>query len=223
MDLYSQRDNEWGNDRIGKTNYTLARWGCTITALCMLLSKWYKNAEKPPEAARMWAFGSTGDDAGKIYWTRSKFNGMAFVWRGYGHNHNKIMEYAKAEDKGVIIEVNKNHWVVATGVRGGGVSIHDPWDGKKYDSMPTKYKITGYALFKKTKRKNGISDYAESSVKKSIEKAIALKWDDPKKIVAGADTEAMFMKAGILNREKATGHITKEDMAVIFDRLGLLD
>ena len=217
MELYSQRDNEWGNVRIGKTRQVLAKLGCTVTALAMLLSGFHKDTEDPGEAAKIWAFNSKAE----VLWTRSKFNGMAFIWRGYAYHRNVINEYAAAADKGVVLEVNYNHWVTVVGIKNGQLVIHDPWDGKPYTAFPSKYRITGYALFKKTKRKGLISDFAEEAIEKAIEKAVAMKWDNPKEVIGDATAEQMLVNIGALTKRR--GNVTKERLAVAFDNLGLLD
>jgi len=101
--------------------------------------------------------------------------------------------------------------------------VHDPIDGKRYQGMPKRYVITGFTLFEKTLVRKEVSQYAKASVEKAKAKLIATKWNDPQKVVAGPEVEQMLIKAGIFTREVPQGHVTKEDMIVAFDRLGMLD
>ena len=53
----SQRDPQWGDLKLGESNLTINRWGCTTTALSMLSDyfqsyfKWY---EKGCDSAYVW-------------------------------------------------------------------------------------------------------------------------------------------------------------------------
>ena len=39
MKYYSQKDTKWAKEYIGKTKYTIGKYGCYITSLAMLLDK----------------------------------------------------------------------------------------------------------------------------------------------------------------------------------------
>ncbi len=146
MLLISQQDKRWGNVKIGRSKVDLMGNGCTITSLCMISSKFTHPPYLPDEGARNWVF----DLRGRIIWTRTKFRGFEFVWRAYTNNFDQIKQYANDPNKAVILHVNGSHWVAVKEVVGEKIVIHDPWDGKEYDNLPRKYKIVGYALFKKT-------------------------------------------------------------------------
>lgn len=219
MTTLSQLDRRWANKTIGNTVFKIGRWGCTITSLCMLLSYFHeKTVLTPDEASKKWLFTSNAE----IYWS-SNFEGMRFVYRYYQNNPSKISEYANDKDKGVILEVNNSHWVFVEKTIGHTMIIHDPIDGKKYQGLPRRYAVTGFALFEKEKLEYKVSDYAIPSVAKARKKKIATKWDNPQEVVANATVEHMLIKAGIFDRNIPQGHVTKEDMVVAFDRLGMLE
>lgn len=141
-----QLDPKWKNVKIGQSNVTVGGFGCTISSCCMALQKlrgWFAN---PGDAAQYWAFTLKGE----IIWRECPFNGMKFIWRGYSPDLDKVAEYANSETKAAILEVNHGaHWVYLEKYADNRLHIIDPIDGKKYASLPSKYKFTGYALFEK--------------------------------------------------------------------------
>ena len=157
----SQKDHNWASVKIGKSRTSIGVDGCTICALCMISSKFLKDPYLPQNAAHHWVFDRTG----RIIWTRTKFRGMEFIWRGYKNDFDQIKKYANDANKAVIVQVNNNHWLAVSGVAGTRIGINDPWDGKEYLKLPSKYKITGYALFKKT---NDVPEWAEEDCSLAI-------------------------------------------------------
>jgi len=150
MQRLSQRNPIWAAHKIGKTKFTIGKLGCTITSICMIHSKFYRNYIKPHEAAGEWKF----DSRGRIFWTSSDFTGMTFRWRGYANDKEVISEYANDPKKGVIVEVGYKHWI-AVGPKSilGLQRYYDSWDGTWFykGGLKKKYgRITGYALFEKT-------------------------------------------------------------------------
>lgn len=142
----SQRDSRWANVKIGKSNVTVGEKGCTITSICMALEKLRGYAANPGDAAYFWKF--TAD--GKIIWNDSHFEGAKFIWRGYDADWSKISEFVMDENKAAIVAVNNStHWLFVEGFTDGTIEIIDPIDGQRYEGLPDKYKICGYALFEK--------------------------------------------------------------------------
>lgn len=143
MRKYRQVDEQWSRDTLGKTNYTIGRWGCTITCICMLWTRFYKDDFLPSRAAKQFKF--TND--GRLYWS-SDFSGMKFIRRGYGDPAKELMKEYVSKEKGMIIEVNYTHWVVLYYNGFLGPYILDPLDGKM-KRLYKHYRPTGYALFSK--------------------------------------------------------------------------
>lgn len=185
----------------------------------MVLSKLHGKAPSPADMAKKWAFNEDGE----ILWTLSDFAGMGFKKRGYVYNAEEIKEYAQSEQKGVILQVNHSHWIAVAGVSDGKLVVHDPIDGNVYTGVPSRYTVTGYALFEKTEKKSEVSDYAKESVAKAMASGVATGWDTPQRIVADSEAETMLMRVGALKRPAAHGGVTKEDFVVALDRLGLLE
>ncbi len=221
MNIFSQLNSQWAHLPIGGTSFKIGRWGCTVTSLCMVLSKLHPEGfPTPPEAAKKWSFTSDG----KIIWTLSDFGGMKFAWRGYGNDAKKIKEYAGSDEKGVIVEVNNSHWLACEGVQDGKIVFCDPIDGTRNVGLPKKYTITGYAIFEKILQNMPVSEYAKEAVQKCIKSGVATGWDNPQHFVANSEVEIMLVRAGVFNKDrKLRGGVSKEDFAVALDRMELFN
>lgn len=153
MKTLCQSDPRWSLHKIRGTYLTLARWGCTITAICMIHSKFYRNHIWPHQGASEWLFGTRGRLYGLIFWTSSIFTGMEFVGRFKGYNEQRIKEYSGDPNKGVILQVDKYHWVAVGDKRLGLRRYFDPIDGRvlyRLTGRGGRYrKVTGYAIFRK--------------------------------------------------------------------------
>ncbi len=171
----------------------------------------------PPEAAGQWAFLSDG----RILWTTSKFEGVKFLKRLYGHKKAVIKAASDNPSQAVILEVNHSHWVYLHKVNGGSYVIYDPIDGKRYTSLPSKYRVSGAAVFEKTSIGGDVPEYAVEAVEKAKEKLVALKTEDIEAVIGDATAEQIFINLGVLN--KKMGNLTKARFLVALDRLGLLD
>lgn len=140
-----QNDPRWAGTRIGKSNLTLGRWGCTICSLCMLLEEFRGYPCSPKDAAFYWKFNRKGE----ILWNSTQFRGMLFKRRYYVNDIKTIALHANDQNRGVIVQVNRNHWLYIKRVDGKNISGVDPLTGKAFDNLPKKYAITGFATFEK--------------------------------------------------------------------------
>jgi len=140
-----QLDTRWSQDTLGHTEYTIGRWGCTVTAICMLQSRMDKEtALMPPEAAKKWNF----TDEGKVYWSND-FGSLEFKGRYRNEEPDKTtLKEWMTKERGIILEVNYTHWVVGYYNGWWGLYCVDPIDGK-VKQVNKHYKITGFALFAK--------------------------------------------------------------------------
>lgn len=143
MRALSQLDPAWASKNIGNTSLQIGRWGCTITSICMIRSKFYGEEYLPDQAAKDFTF--TND--ARILWTQSNYSGLKFFRRGYGFDKQAIKEAAQSGSWAVILEVNRSHWVAVEKVEDGKISIIDPLHAVRYDDVTTKYTVTGFALF----------------------------------------------------------------------------
>ena len=144
----SQLDIRWRNVPIGKTKLKIRNYGCTISSCCMALEKLRGYTARPDDASKFWAF----DSLGRILWTKCKFKGMKFVWRGYSGDIKKVGEYANTGGKAAIMNVDafgkkQGHWLYIEKVVDGIPHVIDPLGGIRYVGVPSKYKFCGYALF----------------------------------------------------------------------------
>lgn len=217
MEGISQLDPRWAHVTVGKTNATLGRIGCTTTALCDLSHKLDPNSTiTPAQAAKAWSY--TADAL--ILWTATQFESLTFLKRNYMANWTEIEDYAKADDRGLIIEVNHSHWLAVRGISDAGkIVVMDPIDGNVYEGLPSKYSITGYATFKSAAKKIEVSPYAKKAVDRATELKIATEWANPREIVCNAAAEAIFMRTGLLERKTAQGGVTKEDLVYLLHRI----
>lgn len=206
----SQVDPRWANVRIGNSAATLGEFGCTITSICMVIEKLRGYAANPANAARHWAFNLRGE----IIWRQTQFHGIKFVDRIGGPDIIRIRQFANDPKKGAIAEVNNGaHWVYVDEAHiDGDLSIIDPIDGKYYESMPSKYRLTGAAVFEK-------SEIVPQWMKEAIDKAKARGLDvqDPLDQVNIVKLEGVLKDLGLINQVQ--GNITLGRLLVIIDRM----
>jgi len=149
MKLFSQTDPKWSHLKLGKSPCTMKRFGCTTTAICMILSK-VGNELTPDKAAMSFPYNSDG----LIEWGKLKLKGMMFVnrFRGFGKaDEVKLKEWIK-EGKFAIVEVRNKyipyHWLAVDRVALTGLTGVDPLGGIPL-RIKSKYEIIGYSLFQK--------------------------------------------------------------------------
>jgi len=185
MEKYSQRDPRWAHERLGRSELTVGKYGCTTTAICMVHSKFYGGGLLPREAARTfkYTYGLPGDKNGLIIWTQCNYQGMKFVKRGYWANMVEIEKYANDPNKGVILEVDGGkHWVAVKEFVNGAPVIIDPWGGKEFASPgENDYKVTGYTLFEKEELKSQEkpAHWADEAMKWATSEKLITKPKDP--------------------------------------------
>lgn len=142
MKTYSQRDPRWSQNKIGQTNLTIGRFGCTITSIADL-STYFGDNLTPADVANKIQFTSDG----LILWNSCKFGHFEFERRSYALYDFDIRDALKDPDKAVILEVEHDHWVAATGISIlGGYNIADPWFGD-FSTTRRYRQITGAAFF----------------------------------------------------------------------------
>lgn len=148
MIYFSQRDPKWAADKIGSSNLTIGRWGCTLTSIAML-SSYFGCPQTPLEIAHN---AANFNKEGLVVWKNLNFPCFQFVFRGYNESVSRIKDAMEDPDKAVLLQVNYGqHWVV--GIRpkffGRSYIVADPWDGKKVDVLAKYHNIMGAAYFKR--------------------------------------------------------------------------
>ena len=156
MRRLSQRDPRWSEVMIGSSRSTLGLYGCLITALCMIYSKFHPFGPKinPDAAAKDWSYS-----VDLVDW-RTNYVGMSFVERVHTYvptrDDAQIKKYCQSEDYGVVLQVQTGsglHWVAAVGKSTLGWATNDPWNGRrlwKTVGFGASYKrVLGWAVMKK--------------------------------------------------------------------------
>jgi hypothetical protein len=143
--IFGQRDPRWSTKRMGISNATLGKYGCTTCAICTLAS-WFNDPITP---AIMADDRKLYTSQGLIIWKNIKLDKLRFEKRIYGFNSVEINKSLKDPNTCVILEVDGKHWVSALSRSiWGGYNIADPWLGDRCNSRRY-HRITGSAHFKK--------------------------------------------------------------------------
>lgn len=144
MQLFSQRDSQWSQMKLGTSNLTLGRYGCTTVCLSML-SSYFTPTLTPDQVCQHIKY--TPD--GLIIWQSCDFEKFKFSGRYKGRTDQAIQQALKDTNRACILEVQSSHWVVAVGktLFGNAYKIADPWTGRYGTTNDYKNDITGFALF----------------------------------------------------------------------------
>lgn len=144
---YSQQDPRWASLKLGKSPYTVGRYGCTSVCVTDVMN-WLLNKSIPPsETVPKLAYTSEG----LILWDSLKNLGLSLVGRFYGRQYEVIDKALADPGLCAIAQVNGNHWVWVIGRRLPilGYRIADPWTGTKAYTNRYKNNITGCAIISK--------------------------------------------------------------------------
>lgn len=137
MDFYKQSDPSWGNEKLGKSNCTMARFGCLTTAMAMIIGS------NPLWCVKNFKYDNNGD----LLWS-SNFGNFKFVQR-LGKDFDIKGWLREPTHKAVVQVKNKyigEHWLACDRVSIIGLNAIDPIDGLPV-RVKRKYEITGYAIF----------------------------------------------------------------------------
>lgn len=142
MTPLSQRDTKWASQKLGFGTVTIGGYGCTITALAMLLGTTPDIVNEKLKSVN----GFAGSTKNLVVWSAidKAFPGATFIWRGYGYDNDKVKE-AIDKSGGCLVEVDgarigaSRHWVLYI----GDGQMNDPWFGTTKST--SYYKPVGYA------------------------------------------------------------------------------
>lgn len=147
LTIYSQRDPRWAQVKLGISNQTLGRSGCTTCSICTGLSAF--GITFTPDLIASDKNAYTKD--GLIIWDNLV---LPKNWhrrsRIQGRNDNAIIASLKSPDEFVILQVaNGSHWVLATGktLLKNDYKIADSWYGDRATAIGRYKNITGSAHF----------------------------------------------------------------------------
>ena len=144
----SQRDPRWALVKIGDSQLTLGKFGCTTTCLSMLSD--YFGCFKSPDMIALHHEWYTPD--GLIVWGALKFPNMQFVKRTSAYVDQEIQESINDPKRAVMLNVNGGtHWVVAIrkALLSNDYVCVDPWTGKRCLAKRDYHNIVGSAHFEK--------------------------------------------------------------------------
>jgi len=144
---YSQRDTRWRDKRIGNTNLSIGRFGCTISCIADL-STYFGDNLTPSEVNDNAKFLSDG----RIIWSSLHLANFVFVKRTYFRNNTDFILALSDSNRAVILSVaGGSHWVVATGWQKeiNDFKIADPWLGDWSNMSRYNGEINGAAFFKR--------------------------------------------------------------------------
>lgn len=214
----SQKDLRWVDDPIGRSAATVGDYGCTITAICIIANMLAGHEVLTPDvAAQAFRYNLKGE----IIWKDSDFDkfGIRFVKRGYGYNKAAIEDAVISKNKMVILEVNhRAHWITATQLDHGEIAIIDPADGQKYSKIPSKYVITGYAIFENVDA--DIPNWAQTPWNKGKNVKGLYDGVDPQDERTLDDLQGSLVKLGKINK---VAKMPAYREAAFLEKLGLLD
>lgn len=150
----SQRDPKWSDVKLGSSNITVGRYGCTSVCLSML-SDYFDCFQDPKQIATNLR-NYSGD--GNINWIGLNFPSFSFRWREgnlFSNKQNLDMEmiksYIKHPDRAALLEVaDHSHWVLALWeTYDKDILAIDPWNGRTCEVFKDYKNITGASLFVK--------------------------------------------------------------------------
>jgi peptidoglycan hydrolase CwlO-like protein len=127
---YNQRDSEWGNQLIGRSNETMAQVGCLVTAVAMITSHYGKTLTPAQIAASSNPFFYNTAD---MLWTWSgSVNGVTATRSRVGYNVSAL-DSELNEGRPVIVRITASnsvgtHFVVITKKQDGKYMMKDPFE-----------------------------------------------------------------------------------------------
>lgn len=131
MKLLSQQDPAWANVKMGESNETLAKSGCTTTDISML-SSWYADMgfgcyRSPDWLAKNLRYTKDG----YLYWQSiTEKMGFAFDWRFYTYDEMRILPALSGKLSSCLLRLydgSKAHWVVGIRKIGNYYYVANPY------------------------------------------------------------------------------------------------
>jgi ABC-type bacteriocin/lantibiotic exporter with double-glycine peptidase domain len=143
MKTFCQRDPRWASKLLGKSKYTIGRYGCTTCCVAEGAVYFGNSDIRPDDVAQLCKYTKEG----LILWSSLDKVKLQLIKRGYLREDDFIKEALKNPTKVCMLQVQGNHWVFVTGVSVlGGYKIIDPWYGDNSTTRRYKNQVTGYAI-----------------------------------------------------------------------------
>jgi len=216
MQQYSQNDRRWELDKLGTSNNTLEKKGCTITAIAMLLSH-YGYTDTPRDVNNRLKEVHGFFDKSLVIWAKvaEAYPKLTFIKRDWEYN-NKVVR----ENVPCLVEVDPKlqrtaikHWVLYI----GNQKMIDPWTGRICKT--SKYKATGYALFVPSSKASASVNKISSQLKGQDEviqvlreqnEAITKKYNDVKNQADKANNEVQRLTDSLAKVRTVSKEINAE-------------
>ena len=152
LELWSQRDARWKDDKYGESENTIGQLGCATTCVASIL-KYYGYDTDPKRLDDLLVSNKGYSQKTLIIWSKvaELFPKVKFEGRFYSYTNTKVIEWL-ARGIPVLVQVDAapigaagtQHWVVFIGDK----KVYDPWTGAV---TPTdKWTPTGMAVFSGT-------------------------------------------------------------------------
>lgn len=144
MVIFNQQD--YPKSYLGKTKFTVSRWGCLVTVITMIYDYVYDRKMTPDSCAHKLEFMPSGD----LIWDSLKNVSLRLVARVRRFDKAGIDSAFRNPNQFIALQVNNSHWVWVIGryIPYFGYRIVDPLHGDKCYSNRYK-KITGHAVIEK--------------------------------------------------------------------------
>lgn len=124
--MFSQRDPRWGAKRLGKSNATMAGFGCVVTGTAYILSRFTKHEVGPGNWVDWCNRRNLFTPDGRFYWSAmtlyTKGAMTASKWNPIGAKYTGMWVKFAGQDHFVVKLRNPK--------TGKMELIFDPWDGK---------------------------------------------------------------------------------------------
>ena len=149
LPLLCQRNPSWSEQKIGASQLTLGKYGCTTTSLSEL-SFYFGCPLTPPQIAKNIDWYTP---EGLVIWRNLKFTNFTFEKRLNSRIDAAINESLKDPDKAVMVEVEGRHWLTVIGKTfwGNDWKAIDPWFGGTCNVLQRYKYISGSSHFKRAK------------------------------------------------------------------------
>lgn len=146
VQLFSQADPRWRNEKLGGTNQTVGGWGCAMTCACMVYSQ-YDPSITPKTFNEILTihqgFNYPNGEA-HLAWDRLPQFSPALTWHGRKDWNTRLTDSELAELKArleiapLVLWVDykpatarmDTHFVLGMAVEGNDIRIYDPADGQ---------------------------------------------------------------------------------------------
>lgn len=145
MKIFNQQN--YPKSYLGKTKYTVARWGCLDTVVTQIYNYIFGKEITPDIMAKKLEFNENGE----LLWNSLKNVNLNLKSRVRTYRKDLIDQSFKNPNEFIALQVKNSHWVWVIGryIPYFGYKIADPIGGKIRYTNYYDNKITGHAVITK--------------------------------------------------------------------------